>query len=252
MSDPKTKEPGLIYDRMAKIMEAMPAIGKDEHNQAQNFNYRGIDQVYNALHGLLAKQRVFFTPHVESQERQVLDRFDRKTGLKIGHNVLTCLMVRYTFRCADDGSTLDVGPIPGEAVDAGDKASAKAMSLALKAAILQTFCVPLVSEDDFKNGEPKAEQLDDFLNGKEETKAATRPVETPSGASQKRAAILSRLAAKLKAAKSTIMPSAFLEAVEQQVLGQKAESIDHLQAVENALAGGHFDWATADRIPDAA
>ena len=252
MSENETKTPGLIYQRMAKILDEMPAIGKDERNQTQKFNYRSIDQVYNVLHGLLAKHGVFFSPHVESEDRRVLDRFDRTTGLKIGHSVLTRLMVRYTFRCVEDGSTLDVGPVPGEALDAGDKASAKAMSLALKTAILQTFCVPLQSEADFKNGEAAAEKVDEFLNGKQKAKAESSPAKPTSGADQKRASILSRLAAKLKAEGSSIMPTEFLAAAEQQVLNHTAETIEDLQAVENALAGGHFDWATADRIPDAA
>ena len=145
------KNPGLIYERIAKIMADVPAIGKEGQNKAQGFKFRSIDQVYDALHGLLAKHKVFFTPHVESQDRQILDRINRDTGKVIGKTVLTCLSVRYELYCADDASSIIVGPIPGEAMDAGDKASAKAMSLALKYMLLQVFCIPIQAEVDFTN-----------------------------------------------------------------------------------------------------
>jgi len=141
---------GLIYERMARIMEQVPAIGKDGENKVQNFRFRSIDQVYDVLHRLLADNHVFFTPHVVSQERQVLDRLDKQSGKKVGHTVLTCLSVKYIFHCADDGSCLEVGPIPAEAADSGDKASAKALSMALKYVLLQTFCIPIQAEADFK------------------------------------------------------------------------------------------------------
>lgn len=143
---------GLIYERIARIMKEMPAIGK-QRSGGLKYDFRSIDRVYDVLHGLLVKHGVFFTPHVESQDREVLPRFDKQTGKQIGHTVLTCLLVKYRLYCAEDGSIMEVGPFPGEAADAGDKASAKAMSLALKGVLLQTFCIPIQAEAGWQPGE---------------------------------------------------------------------------------------------------
>jgi hypothetical protein len=43
---------------------------------------------------------------------------------------------------AEDGSKVTVGPIPAEGLDSGDKATNKALSAALKYALIQTFSVP--------------------------------------------------------------------------------------------------------------
>lgn len=144
-----TSKPGLIYERIARMLEEVPAIGKDGRNKAQGFSFRSIDQVYDTLHPLLAKHHVFFTSHIMATRRDILDRIDKQSGKKIGHTVLTCLDVLFKLHCADDGSFIEVGPIQGEGADVADKASAKAQSLAMKYALLQLFCIPIRREADF-------------------------------------------------------------------------------------------------------
>ena len=48
---------------------------------------------------------------------------------------------------ADDGSRHSVEAF-GEALDGGDKGTAKAMSAAYKSAMVQTFCIPVAENDD--------------------------------------------------------------------------------------------------------
>ena len=55
-------QPTGIYQAMAEILAEIPSIGKDNKNKEQGFKYRGIDDVYNALHPLLAKHKVFMPP----------------------------------------------------------------------------------------------------------------------------------------------------------------------------------------------
>jgi hypothetical protein len=50
------------------------------------------------------------------------------------------VMVRYTFH-APDGSSLET-IVPAESFDSGDKATAKAMSVAFRTCLLQTLCLP--------------------------------------------------------------------------------------------------------------
>ena len=141
----ETKQP-LIHERIAKIIEEIPAIAKDQKNEQQNFMYRSIDAVCDTVHGLLSKHKIFFVPRIVSKDRQIIDRF--KNGQKVGHAITVAMDIEYTFYCADDNSSLVVGPIGGEAIDYGDKATPKAMSMALKYALIQLFCIPCQSGFD--------------------------------------------------------------------------------------------------------
>ena len=123
-----------IYESMAAIMADLSAIGKDQRNQQQGFNYRGIDQVYNAIHPLLAKHKVFTTPDVLEKHR--VERVNAKGTVL----AFVTLRIKYTFWGADGSSVSCV--VEGEGMDSGDKASNKAMAVAHKYAILQTFCIP--------------------------------------------------------------------------------------------------------------
>jgi hypothetical protein len=56
---------------------------------------------------------------------------------------------------AEDGSKVTIGPIPAEGLDSGDKATNKALSAALKYALIQTFSVPTedMAEADLESPE---------------------------------------------------------------------------------------------------
>ena len=57
------------------------------------------------------------------------------------------LRVSFTLTSVDDG-TSHVVEAYGEALDGGDKATAKAMSAAYKSAMVQTFCIPVAGAED--------------------------------------------------------------------------------------------------------
>lgn len=123
-----------IFAQMAMVMSEVDAIGKDKTNQQQNFKYRGIDQVYNALNPLLAKHKIFTMPKVLNSERE---ERTNKNGTVLFYSRIT---MEYTFYTID-GSSVSCSVI-GEGMDSGDKATNKAMAIAHKYALLQTFCIP--------------------------------------------------------------------------------------------------------------
>ena len=129
-----------IYARMGAIMQDMVAIGKDSTNQQQGFKYRSIDSVYNALNPLLAKHGVFTVPEVLEKTR---DERTNKNGTVLA---FTCLRMRYTFYAPDGSFVACV--VEGEGMDSGDKSSNKAMAIAHKYALLQTFCIPTEEAKD--------------------------------------------------------------------------------------------------------
>lgn len=131
---------GLIYQQIPKIMADIDAIGKDRRNSTQNFNFRGIDDVYNELHSKLAKHGVFTVPEVLEQTRQ------EKPSKSGGMLVYSILKIKFTF-FASDGSSVAATMI-GEGMDSGDKASNKAQAIAHKYAFLQVFSIPTEDEKD--------------------------------------------------------------------------------------------------------
>ena len=129
-----------IFARMVSILGDLDAIGKNSKNQAQGFNYRGIDDVYNAINPLLAKHGVFMTAQVIGKTRE------ERTNAKGTVLAFTCLHMRYHFH-GEDGSSLAT-EAEGEGMDSGDKSSNKAMAVAHKYALLQAFCIPTKDLDD--------------------------------------------------------------------------------------------------------
>ena len=128
----------LIYKKIIEVMADINAIGKDRRNQQQGFQFRGIDDVMNELHSSLAKCGVFVLPKVLEETRTT---GKTRNG---GDMFYTRLKINFGFY-AEDGSHVDAVVI-GEAMDTGDKASNKALSIGLKYAMLQVFCIP--TEDD--------------------------------------------------------------------------------------------------------
>lgn len=123
-----------IYQSITKIMEEVPSIGKTQKNKTQGFMYRGIDDVMNALQPLLAKNKVFIVPEILEQMRE------ERTTSKGGNLIYSICKIKYKFY-AEDGSSVEAITI-GEGMDSGDKATNKAMAIAMKYALFQVFCIP--------------------------------------------------------------------------------------------------------------
>ena len=126
-----------VYKAIAGVAKDLSEVGiaKDSQNKQQGFAFRGIDAVYNALSPALVKNGLVILPRIT--ERTITER-TTKTG-----GVLFYVVVKaeFDFVCAEDGSKHTVETY-GEAMDSGDKATNKAMSIAYKYAAFQAFCIP--------------------------------------------------------------------------------------------------------------
>ena len=154
----------LIYKKMSDVMREVGAIGKDQKNQAQGFKFRGIDQFVNALYPALIKNGVFMTPRCISESHE-LNRVVRGNG-KEGIDKHVSIKMEYDFY-AEDGSKVTIGPIPAEGLDSGDKATNKALSAALKYALIQTFSIPTedMSEGDLESPEISKIEKKEIVSG---------------------------------------------------------------------------------------
>jgi hypothetical protein len=135
---PDTSAP-MIYSALAKANKAIGAIAKGSKNQQQGFMFRGIDDVYNELHAILADCEIFIVPEVVSydvSERQVRN----------GVVLFTRATIRHHFTTSDGSSVTTT--VVGEAMDSGDKGMNKTMSIALKYALFQLFTIPTKEEKD--------------------------------------------------------------------------------------------------------
>lgn len=133
-------EKKLIYEKLPAIMAEVEAIEKGRKNQQQGYSFRGIDDIYNALHDIFAKHKVFITSEIVTALRE-----DRET--KAGNALIYSIIdFRFSFH-AEDGSSVTTMQ-RGEAMDSGDKASNKAASVALKYALMQTLLIPTVDDKD--------------------------------------------------------------------------------------------------------
>lgn len=137
----------LIHGQMSKIMMDIDAIAKSSKNESQGYKFRGIDAIYNELHGIMAKHEVFMLPEVLTSQRE------ERTGKSGGVLIYTSLRVKYHF-VAKDGSSV-TATTEGEAMDSGDKSSNKAMSAAQKYCLLQTFLIPTVEDKDTESSSPE-------------------------------------------------------------------------------------------------
>lgn len=153
-----------IYEAISNVMKEVGAVSKNDTNKFDNYKFRGIDAVMNALHPAMVKNHVFVTPEVlESFREERASSKDNKTMM------YTILKVKYTFY-TDDGSSVE-SVVIGEAMDRSDKSTNKAMSAAFKYACFQTFCIPT---EEMQDSEIDTIELDGTQVVKENHKSASQ------------------------------------------------------------------------------
>ena len=120
---------------------AKEGITKNRKNQQQGYNFRGIDDVFNALSPLLARHGLCILPRILTRH---CDERQSKNG---GVMSYVTVEAEFDFVCASDGSKHIVRTF-GEAMDSADKATNKAMSAAYKYAAFQAFAIPTEGDND--------------------------------------------------------------------------------------------------------
>lgn len=132
-----------VFTAIAAVMAEIGSegISKDRRNQQQGYNFRGIDEVYNALSPILAKHKLCILPRILT--REVVERTTQKGGALF----YVTVEAEFDLISAEDGSKHTIRTF-GEAMDSADKATNKAMSAAYKYAAMQTFCIPTEGDND--------------------------------------------------------------------------------------------------------
>jgi hypothetical protein len=131
----------LIHELIPKVMKDLGAIGKDRENSFHKYNFRGIDDVYNAVHEVLVSHGVFTVPVVHEH-----------TFSEHGKMMHVLAKIAYYFYASDGSSFQAV--VLGEGADSGDKSANKAMAAAHKYALIQVFSIPTKDAKDSENDSP--------------------------------------------------------------------------------------------------
>ncbi|MFE1949951.1 ERF family protein [Streptomyces sp. NPDC059524] len=119
-----------IYELMARVMRDVKNVGKNGRNNSQNYSFRGVDDAIGALAQPLRDHGVFMTPEVLDFQTEVRGK-------------MNAVRMRVAFHfCGPAGDRVTATTL-GEASDVADKASNKAMSAALKYALVHTFMIPV-------------------------------------------------------------------------------------------------------------
>jgi hypothetical protein len=124
----------MIHTLMARILGDVGPVLKDQVNKTQNYSFRGVDQVVNAVNGAFKRHRVYVTSEVvEAKFQDTVTTANKPTREVTGR-------IRFTFHAPDGTSTSS--EVLTEALDQSDKGGPKAMSVALRICLLQALLLP--------------------------------------------------------------------------------------------------------------
>lgn len=129
-----------VHEALVSVMEDVRSVGKTDRNTHQNYNFRGIDAVTNAVAQPLRKHGVVVMPRVMDVKAENVSVGRNNTQMRS-----VTVIVEYTF-IGPEGDSL-VAVSVGEAMDSGDKAVPKAMSVALRTCLLQSLMLPTDEPD---------------------------------------------------------------------------------------------------------
>jgi len=157
-----------IHKAIAAIMGEVGGVAKGRKNTQQNYSFRGIADVYLACQPVMAKHGVHVVP--ETILAYDLDELRTRNDTQMWR-----VRIRVRFRFfAEDGSSVYAETL-GEAMDMGDKASNKAMSAAMKYALVQTFALP--EEDPSIDTETQSPET--VAKAKEHKPVDAKPADKP-------------------------------------------------------------------------
>jgi len=128
-----------LRQKLAVVRRRIAYVQKRGHNERQNYSYVTAADIAGAVGDILSELGVIVVPRLESISHE-----PSRTGRAEVEHVARVVMA-YTFMDVDTAEEITV-KVAGEGLDAGDKAPYKAMTGALKYALLQSFL--LATGDD--------------------------------------------------------------------------------------------------------
>lgn len=135
-----------VHQRLAAVLAGLKAVGKEASNSGLGFAYRSHDAILNAVHPLLAEHGLVLSPECVAHTYEAAAK-----------GWIATVLVKY-HAIAEDGSSCELGPVPGTGHDTFDKAMTKAMTYAFKTFLGQVFAIATEDDPDGDNpdvGQPR-------------------------------------------------------------------------------------------------
>lgn len=122
------------------VMNAVRSVAKSDWNESQQFAFRGVDAVVNAVGPALREHGVAVIPRKVRQVSAMEYETSRRTRM-----VNRVVRVQWEIR-GPGGDTIRAETL-GEAADSGDKGVTKACSVAYRVLLLQALAIPTGERD---------------------------------------------------------------------------------------------------------
>lgn len=129
-----------IIELLARVMADIDHVGKDGWNKTQSYNFRGIDAVLNRVGPAFRAHGIVPKPKLKKVTYETIAVGEKRTPM-------TRCTVEVKYRFKGPGGDFEDVEVPGEAFDSGDKATAKAMSVAYRIALIQLLALPTTEPD---------------------------------------------------------------------------------------------------------
>lgn len=129
-----------VQEAWANVMADVRALAKGDRNAQQGFNFRGVDAVMNAAGPA-------FRDHGVSVVPVGVSNVETSTYTTKGGTVMRDVFLVVSYLITGPAGDTMPGAAAGEASDAGDKATPKAMSVAYRTFLLQALTLPTDERD---------------------------------------------------------------------------------------------------------
>jgi hypothetical protein len=152
--DDQTSAPAApaIYAAVAAVMKQVtyvPKAGQYDGGRSGSYAFRKFEDTAAALAVAFRQHGIFVGSRVVASSHEI-DKKPFKDGGGYQAWMSAFVTMEYTFTSLVDGSSVTAGSI-GEGKDTSDKASAKAMTMAMKSALTQAFMI--ATDDPDPDGE---------------------------------------------------------------------------------------------------
>lgn len=169
-------ETPTVFKAWAGVMGDVQAVRKTDRNESQRFLFRGIDAVMNAAGPAMRKHGVTVVPHVLTR---------KLTDVQLSKRTATAVHLKVRYTVYGPGGDSFSGEVYAEAMDMGDKATAKAMSVAYRTFLLQSLTIPTdepdPDADSYEREAPARPKVDRTKQAKEQCRAVVNAYCKPLG-----------------------------------------------------------------------
>lgn len=176
----KTPAAPQVFEAVHRLMQRVEAIGKEgtyNGGQSGRYKFRRVDDVMDAVGHAMRDVGLVMQTQVVSGPVYSTAQVSNRDGRLVEWT--TCrVTVAYTFIDIRDGSRHTI-EMPGEGRDSSDKATSKALAMAMKYALTQGLCIPLESEQDPDAERPTIEREASAQRPAPQQQRAPRRAEQP-------------------------------------------------------------------------